>query len=513
MLLAALIAALLCAMPTKAELLAEAHRRVAAKAEARAKWTGLASKLWGRCFDKQLGFIHSPARKKAAFCTRRAGKTDADSAYMLGEAMSGPDRLILFVAKTRQRAIDLTWKAVEKHEELLGLVPDEDVKVNATTARRTYANGSQIRWTGADDLAELRKKRGDKLWLVIIDEAQDFDFVILKELVDNIFGPALEDLQGTIALTGTPGEVCAGLWYAITASEAEEPDATKRIGGWDVHRWSVLDNPHLPHMRKRVQEIVAERGADDAGVQREWFGRWVRDVGGLFYAFDPTRNLYDPEKLQPWGDGWYHSRGWDLGLRDSMALVYWAFRLDGDNNLYEAYSWKASGVLSDAVAKHARDIEEQLELNVISEVADTGGLGALVVKEVEQRTGMHSDAAKKSEKGAHAKLFNEDLKKGRIKLRPGSPYAQEIAVLPKVKDWDEQKRNLPAPEDPRFPNHCCDSGLYAWRATLHYLSEAAPPKPKPGTPEAYAEEERRMLEEDEERAMAEDEFKRMWGFR
>jgi hypothetical protein len=506
-------------MPSPTELLAEAQRRFAVKASARARYGDLRQRIHARCFPQQLAYIQSPKRKKAAFCTRRAGKTDANAAYLLDGALGGDDRIILFVAKTRLRAIDLTWKPVQKLEEQLGLVEGEDVKPNETKARRTYANGSEIRWTGADDLDELKKKRGDKLFLVIIDEAQDFDFVILRELVEAIFGPSLEDLQGTICLTGTPGEVCAGIWYGLTVTEEDEPDATKRIGGWDVFRWSVLDNPFMAHMKKRLPELIAEKGngnydegLKDPTILREWFGRWVRDVGDLFYAFDPKKNLYDPEKVQPWGPGWYHARGWDLGLRDAMALVYWGFRLDGDRNLYEAYSWKRSGAHSDEVAKHADGVERELGLNVIVTAADTGGLGALVVEEVEARTGMHNDPAKKTDKAGAVKIFNEDLRSGVMKLRPGSPLAQEMAVLPKLKDWDEERRGKPAPEDPRFPNHCCDGGLYAHRGAKHYLSEAAPARPKPGTPEFYADEERRMREQLEEEAHAENEFNRSWGF-
>lgn len=497
---------------------AEAQRRFAAKASARARWKGMSEKLRGRCFDKQIAFISSKARKKAAFCTRRAGKTDADSAYMLDSALGADDRIILFVAKTRQRALDLTWRAVEKLEQLIGLEEGRDFKVNETKARRTYANGSEVRWTGADDIGELRNKRGDKLYLVIIDEAQDFDFVILRELVEAIFGPSLEDLQGTMCLTGTPGEVCAGLWYGITVTPAEEPDERKRVGGWDVHRWSVLDNPHMPHMRRRIEEILLEKGNGDRAqgmldptVLREWFAKWVRDVGLLFYAFDPEKNLYDPAKVQPWGPGWYHVRGWDIGLRDNMALVYWGFRLD-DPTLYEAYSWEKNGITSDVVAKHAEDIERELELNVIGEVADTGGLGALVVAEVEQRTGMHSDAAKKTDKPGHVRLMNEDFRSATIKLRMGSPYANEVAVLPKMKDWDEQRTGRPAPEDPRFPNHCCDAGLYSWRFALHYLAELAPAKPKPGTPEAYELEAKEMERRAVEQALAEQDEQNNWGF-
>lgn len=467
-------------------LLTEAYRRFGSPAESRANAVKQASAILATRFDKQLGFIQSPTKRKAAFCTRRAGKTEADAAYAVADSLGGPDRICLFVAKTRGRAMDLTWKAVEK------LCENHQVesKPNLTLARRSFPNGSEIRWTGADNLDELKKKRGDKLWLVIIDEAQDFEFRVLKELIDDVFGPGLEDLGGTICLTGTPGPVCAGYWYGVT-----RPDIGKREPGWEVFQWSVLDNPHMAHMKARLPQIKAERkwADDNPTFLREWRGQWVNDVGALFYKFDTERNSYKPDVngFHAYGPGWSHVRGWDLGRTDSMALVYFGFHPDFPD-LYEVYSWKKSGITSDQVMAEARRIELELELSVVASVADTGGLGALVVDEVGQRTGEHFEAAKKTEKGAHVRLMNDDFTAGHIKLIEGSAYSDEIAVLPKVPDWDEEKKGKPAPEHPRFANHCCDAGLYAWRRAGHFLHEETEDKPEPGTPEAYALEAEEM---------------------
>lgn len=480
------------------EVVRRFHGRVAVK-ERSGEWI---QAILATRFAQQLAFIKSPARRKAAFCTRRAGKTEADAAYLLTAALGGPDRLVLFVAKTRGRAVDLTWKPVRKLCEQFGVASKE----NMSTYRREFANGSEIRWTGADDMDELKKKRGDKLWLVIIDEAQDFEFSILTDLVDDVFGPGLEDLGGTICLTGTPGIVCAGYWFNVT-----RPDEGEREPGWDVHEWSVLANPHMAHMTKRLPQLKAERrwADDNPTYLREWLGRWVNDAGALFYAFDPTRNTYRPDAngFHAYGPGWMHVRGWDLGATDHMALVYWGFHPD-HRELFEVYSWKKSGASTDEVMAEAKRIEKELGLDVVGSVADTGGLGKLVVTETAARTGEAFEAAKKTEKGAHVRLMNDDFRAGRIKLVAGSPYADEIAVLPKVPDWDEKEKGKPAPEHPRFENHCCDSGLYGWRKAWNFLHEKKEDEPPAGSPEAYALEEQEM--EDRLAEMAELEAEQPW---
>lgn len=471
--------------------LAELARRAEAKKESDAWSKRHVDRLLVSRFDRQRAFILDPARRKAALCTRRAGKTEADSAYLLVGALGGPKRICLFMARTRLRAKELTWKAVLDLMAMLSLEEGNDYQANLSTLTISFTNGSEIRWRGADNIADLRRKRGDKLWLVIIDESQDIEAPILSELVVDIFGPALADLRGTICLTGTPGIVCAGYWWGVTCPTAP---GERKVKGFSVHRWSVLDNPFLPHMRDDLKQEKAERGwADDNPTWlREWRGQWVNDTGALFYKFDHERNVYDPDSIKPWGDGWYHVRGWDLGSVDAMALVYWAFH-PHDPNLYEAYSWKASGVSSDAVQKHAQEIEQRLGLNVVGSVADTGGLGKVVVDEVGKRSGEHYEAAKKTEKAAHVRLMNDDFLCGRIKLRPGSPYASEVAVLPKIADWDEAKTGKPAPEDPRFDNHCADAGLYGWRFCFNFLGKPVDEAPKPGTEAFYKKQEEELL--------------------
>jgi len=252
----------------------------------------------------------------------------------------------------------------------------------------------------------------------------------------------------------------------------------------------------MQHMRVDLPLLKAKRGWDDNHPTwlREWRAQWVNDASALFYAFAEPRNVHNlpEEKLR--GRGWVHVLGWDLGFRDDMAKVVWAFHPD-DACLYEAFSWKEPGASLEKC--NALDEELHRRFNVCARVADTGGGGAMLVEEHSRRWPGHSyEAAKKTEKYAHVVLFNDDMRCGRVKVREGSPLHQEMATLPKDPDWPDEK----APrEDPRFPNHCCDAGLYGWRRAYHFTHEHQEEKPAPGTPEAHEAEAKRM----EERAVSE----------
>lgn len=459
-------------------------------------------------FDKQRAVIRSKALRRAGFCPRRSGKTGATEGLLIDGALDGPDHLVIILAKTRQRAHDLTWKPVARACKAFGIptTPDPGNETLKSVYVRTFPNGSAIRWTGADDLSELEKKRGEKLRRVVIEEAQDMDPSILHTLVFDVFGPALEDLGGDLILMGTPDDVCAGMWFGITASDDElGEDKAARVGGYEVHRWTPFDNPHIPRIHQRLRSgAIAEEcgGADSPTYRREWLGRWVRDTGGLFYKFDPNRNIFRrTEQFKPEGPGWLHVLGWDLGARDDMAIVVWGWH-PKRRGLFEAFSWKKPGALVDECAAVIKGCAARF--NLVAKVADTGGGGAMFVNEVARRHQLAFEAAKKTEKDAHVKLFNTDLARGLLQLELGSEYAREIARLPKVRDWNEAIEGKPAPEDPRFPNHCCDGGLYAWRRAWAFLHEPDEDRPAKGTPEAYAIEEKRMEEQLEQAAISAD---------
>lgn len=457
-------------------------------------------------FDKQLAFWDDPSTQKAALCTRRAGKTSLWARYCTATALQTPRGIVRIWGPTRLRTKELLW------DEFKLLFARHKIKVtpNETELRLRFDNGAEIRLVGADKDRDIEKKRGDKTIMEVILESQ-LCGVHLRKLVEDVAGPCLFDAAasgtgqaGIFCMEGTPGLICAGYWFHVTGNENtksrwESVGDKEGVGaGWSVHHWSVLDNPFLPGAREELRKLKAKkRWTDESPTYvREWLGRWVNDWGALYYKFDPTRNTYDSKTIKPWGPGWEHVLGWDLGFKDDMALVVWGYHPDYPT-LFEAFSWKKKGALSKEVIQQIQTLEEigvaGQAFKIVKKVADTGGGGKMYVEDVQARLGMVFEAAKKTEKYEHVRLLNDDLAGGFVQLSPGSELAQEMSELPKDPEWPpEDKPEAPPREDPRFPNHCCDAALYAWRAAWHYLHTEEEPKIKHGSPGWFALETKKM---------------------
>ena len=467
-------------------ILAEVARRDAERAQVE----GLCQQILGELFDKQIDFVNDLSRDKGALCTRRAGKTSMWSRYATVVGLRNPRTLIRIWGISRLRAKQLLWAEfmylLKRHNVPLAKEPNE------TELTIFLGNGTEIRLLGADKDKEVQKKRGDKTILEVVLEAQLFG-PFLKALVDDVVGPCLFDLKGTLCLEGTPGAVCAGHWFTVSggndfASRWQGPD------GWSMHRWSVLDNPHIEHRYEELERLKAKkRWADDNPTYlREWCGRWVNDFGALFYKFDPVRNTYDPKTFQPWGPGWIHTLGWDLGAIDDMALVVWGYHPQ-HAELYEAFSWKKPGASADEVMTQIKKLRER-GLNITKMVADTQGGGKMYVEEVMRRFSETFEPAKKNEKVEHVILMNDDYRGGFIKLARGSALAEEVQTLPIDPDWSaEAVHEKPPHEDSRFPNHCADAHLYAWRACMHYMHREVKPKPNYGSSEWNRQKEAEIV--------------------
>ena len=496
----------------------ELARRERALAQAR----GVTAAIRAELFDKQLAFIDDPSRSKSALCTRRAGKTSMWSRYCTIEGLEKPNSLIRVWAINRLRAKQLLWEEFRtvfaRHR-----IP---VKMHETELTIRFENGSEIRLLGADKDKEAQKKRGDKTRMEVILEAQLFG-PFLRTLVEDVAEPCLFDHQGTMCMEGTPGPVPTGYWYWITG-EDKTPDVgqwnsggmlistgnrteggdteKERVGaGWSCHRWGVLNNPHLPHAQEELARIRKRKGwnADSPTYVREYRARWVKDDGVLFYKYNASRNDYSYLQVQPWGPGWKHVLGWDLGSLDDMALGVWGWH-PSRRELYQAGEWKKPGASAEEVVEQIQKWEKA-GFNFIAKVADTGGGGRMYVEQVMRRTSQVFEPAKKSEKVEHARLMNDDFLSGRLRVLEGGEYSMELGSLPKDPNWDPDSGTAPE-EDPRFPNHLCDCFLYSWRYAMNYLDFEEGETPETPDERAEREDEERLAETKQSREWWEDDY-------
>jgi hypothetical protein len=413
----------------------------------------------------------------ALLCGRRSGKTELMVLLAVRYMQRHPRCAIPYIALTRPAAKRILWSKIQEIDSRLGLGLD----FNQQELTATAPNGSQLFLIGADRPSEVEKLRGQKFPFAAVDEAASFKPSVLTYLLEDVLEPALLDMDGTVALVGTPSAACIGLFHDVT---------TKRPAGWHVSHWTVLDNPHLPHAAAWLERKRAQKGwtVDSPTYRREYLGEWVHDESALVYRLSRERNVvaslpdsyHDPRQRKHWA----HVFGLDYGYVDATARVCWAFQTRGDDRrVWAVSSWKRTELTPSEAAELVQADYDTYQPVVM--VGDTGGLGKGYVEEARRRLGLQIKAAEKRDKAAHIELFNDDLRAGRILLvEPDNrEYLEEMTLL----QWDMDRVPVDVGgavryddrrvEDSRYERHLCDAGLYGNRACTAYANTATGDRP------------------------------------
>lgn len=407
--------------------------------------TPVAQRIIDAAFPEQRDFLTRAERRRVALCSRRAGKTWADAAWLALGALEDPAGLSLYTARSKSHARMLIMEDLQDLNERFHIgirFRELDGQLIAQ-----FPNRHRIWLAGVKNQSECEKFRGMPFTRVVIDEAQIYGF--LEYLIEDVLRPALIDKRGLLALTGTPGAVPAGLFYQVSTGD----------GGpaWPTSHWTLRNNPYLPDVEGEIVDVLKARGwsSDHPTFQREYLGRWVRDIGALVYPYDGQINAFS--ELPP--GRWRYGLGVDLGAGDaaSTALVLCAAQLEQP----EVYALEARALANATPSRVAAEIERfrrdpARPLSLI--VLDEGALGRGYGDEFRQRYGLPVMAATKQNKRAIQEGIAGDMRAGLIKIDPHkcAPLVDEMQILQWTADRSEQ--------DPRFPDHCCDAFLYCARA-------------------------------------------------
>jgi hypothetical protein len=415
-------------------------------------------------FGKQLAFVRDPAPRKALLGSRRSGKTEALASWLLDGADGAPGELSLYVALSRNSARMVLWRKFQEIRRRFGTPlefsqPDGQLVV-------TLPNKHQILMAGCSNASEIEKFRGLKLKRAAIDEGASFGSY-LEALVEDVLDPTLMDLQGELAVCGTPGAVPAGYFYEITTGDSGR-------NAWPLHKWTVLENPYIPHAEEDLRRRRERNGWTDQTptYRREWLAEWVLDRNALCYPYSRSRNGL-PELPE---GAWRYCLGVDLGFTDATAFVLVAVR-SGDPGVYVLEAWKRSGMIPSAIAAQCLRYRERFKGKSLRLVIDEGGLGKGYAEELRQRYGIGCEPAEKVKKRAFQEIVRGEFLSGAIKVVvPGcTELIDEISVL----TWDETGTE----EDSRFENHAADAMLYAVRALRPGYVRDEAPADEVGSPE------------------------------
>ena len=458
-------------------LVEEAVRRKRARDQVRGKLQHLCSGLENSLHSEQKKFLDSPKKKKLARCSRRAGKTHLAAVGLISAAVHNDNLLVPYITLSIKNARRIVWTTLREIERQFAF--QMEFLENSLTVR--FPNGSQIIMGGCQDANEIEKFRGPQYALAVIDEAQSIKSQTLATLIDDILEPASLDLDGAIWMFGTPSASSAGYFF--------DADQLKQKSPWEAHAWTLLDNPHLPGAKEWLERKKIENkwSESDATYRREYQGEWVRDENSLVYQFNKVRNL--AEEL-PDVD-WHYALGVDLGFVDSTAFVVIGWS-EAVAETYVMETSKFTHLTSDDIARKIRWLDTEYEFERI--VADTGGLGKMVVEEMSKRYSLDILPAQKRAKHDHIELLNSDFKKSKLLIVDNDENRQLIDEL-ELLEWDLNERTKGRfVERSDCENHACDAMLYVWRESLAFLHQAEVLQPLLGSDEWYKAEEKRMEE-------------------
>lgn len=484
--------------------------------EARRKHRDVAKRILDYAVPKQRDFILDNSPAKAALCPRRSGKSIASLLAALYKAVTIPRAKVLVIARVRRQVKGVYWGDLKHLAKLFDL--PVKLRINELTCT-IESNESLIEFTGADTQEEIDKFRGQGYDLVIIDEAKSYSSTLLHELIQEIIMPALTDRLGQMIMIGTPGAVLAGSFYEVTAQQLRNDETNAELVRpwwakdkwkqgqkflWSLHKWSSQDNIKNPHIWEQALELKERFGWSDNDPTwlREYKGEWVPDDDAMVYPYESAntngRLNWTPDMSDKYfglpEDTWHFLVGIDLGYSDDTAFVVAAYG-DYTGVLHYIHAEKHSGLAVEEVADRFNEMLQVLDIDPEVVVADTGGLGAMIVASLQRTYGIPVIAAKKTEKHAHIKLLGSDMRLARIRvpkygvLKPGAnPLVEEWSTL----QWgniDPLSPSYMAKEDPSLPNHCADAALYLWRYSHHHFTRDKVVRTKPGTREWHLKRE------------------------
>lgn len=450
------------------------QRRIELKRELlqRIEKRNIIAALRGSLVEEQIKFLDDPARNKGACCSRRAGKTFGIVRGILLKGVSTDRAQIIACTDTRDHMKKLVW------DELLDTAADLKINLRANHNELVirFPNKSRAWLHGVPNLREAVKTKGFHYHLAIIDEAQDIREEVLQYLMDVALGPGLSDYQGTMLITGTPGEIHSGRWYNISSGKAD---------GWKTFSWKQTDNPRFPawaHLsqagedwrsfaRGYIQAEILARGLtmDDPKVRREYFGEWDEDKQRLIYSVFPDSAV--AQLPGRWIDGRL-VMAIDLGYHEEAA---WSVCCLFEGKVYQVFEHRQSKMsFSDIIeftrsiyTKYQRDGSPDTPSRTAIELTllDPSGGGNNMAEEVRQRFGLPAMAASKKDKRDYYILSSNAIQQGQAFVLPGT--AAQLRSL----RWDAKRMNA----QDIGPQGLSDSWLYAWR----YLSLLAAKPVKP----------------------------------
>lgn len=390
--------------------------------------------MLGQLHEPQKEFVIDGARRKCALAGRRAGKSHGVAYWLIQGWQWCKGQKSVFIARSLGHARDILWDVLKELNETWRL----GATFNESRLVMTFPNRYEIRLKGCENLRQAEKVRGPHYRRAVIDECHTFPDSLLRHLIVRVLEPALMDLQGELVLAGTPGYDLTGFWYEKTLDAEEDPETARatRFKQWPTHRWTCLDNVHLPDPQGEIDRAKEEHGWDDdhPDLVREYYGRWVKDDSSLVYPYDPEKNLYWDEDVEPWtpGDGTKSVIGVDVGWDDGCGFNVSQKRPDSPE-IRIPVSYSMYGLTDHQIAGEIKKLQRRFKTQWVFVDSKGNKITAMTMRNY----GIPAEAAIGGEKRPRIEYVRGLMQGGNLKAH--AEHAQELIGEWTTLPWGHHK--------------------------------------------------------------------------
>jgi len=274
----------------------------------------------------QSKIVQDNHRFRILVCGRKFGKTTLASEEIMGCAIAGKDRRILYISPTLDDSRRLMWDRL-KNKLGSAIFKSNDSRLELIV--KTQDNGKSRIFLGSWE--KVQDYRGDEYDLIIPDEAQDYRNFWLGW--HEALRPTLTPRQGQALFMGTP----KGFNHFYDLYNFQDID-----NDYKSFHFTSYDNPFLPNseIEKAKQELNEDRFA------QEYLADFRKTQGLVYKIFDRQKHTYDRLEIKPTET----IAGIDFGFTNPCAVL--TIQRDGDNNFYVEEEWYKTGKTDSQIAEY-----------------------------------------------------------------------------------------------------------------------------------------------------------------
>ena len=236
----------------------------------------------------------------------------------------------------------------------------------------------------------------------------------------------------------------------------------------------AADNPHV-NLDEYKESLALLDHTTRAQLED---GVWIRDSGGQLHRFDQKRDVVFELPALPYGAEWVYGLCIDLGASEltpttAFCVICWHA---ASPIVYVLMSFRTTMMNASDIAEEILRLGGEFVFDHI--VVDQGGLGGLIINEINERWHIPAEGVQKSNKLGYRKLMNGAFERGHLKVvGPNNEdlIAELLGLQWNADGTDAQKGQM---------DHLSDSLLYNWRRAYAYLPSAVQTAPAASEAEA-----------------------------